>query len=40
MAQLIDRTGENADPSKAAEPEVPEEGEKISSWQVGLGYSF
>ncbi len=40
MDQLIDRTSNIASGNKAAEPDLPENGAKISSFQVGVGYSF
>ncbi len=40
MEQLIDRTSQLANPGKAEVPELPENGSKISSLQIGVGYSF
>lgn len=40
MDQLVDRTGQVASPLKAEVPELPEDNAKISSVQVGIGYSF
>ena len=40
MEQLIDGTSNAVLPNKAEEPDLPENGSKISSYQVGIGYSF
>ncbi len=40
LEQLIDRTSNAVLPNKAEEPDLPEDGVKISSFQVGMGYAF
>jgi hypothetical protein len=40
LGQVIDRTNEIANPNKAEVEELPENGAKINSVQVGIGYSF
>ncbi len=40
MDQLIDQTAQNLYPSKADVVDTPDDGAKISSLQIGVGYKF